>query len=789
MPKAAFTLLFICLFLSLRGSAQTVTGRVINAGNQPLPHVSVTLLRDSSFISGVITGDDGQFRFNTSLTTGIQYTIRLSLVGYEPVTQLFIFPDIASLSSLQMQPRRQLLGEVVVSSKKPLVTRRSDRYVVNVEDSYLANGQNGLEVLQRSPGLWVSPDGDIRIVGGQTVTVMIDDVVQRMPAADLAGFLRSLRSEDISRIEVIPNPPAEFEAASSGGIIHIILKKARTDGLTGTTNVSYRIQGQSGSSSAGTSLDYKLRRFYITAAINAGIDRSIYTGYTTVTYPDTTSLHNATRRDNDNRRYFFRGGIVYDIHPRHSIFFQAMATGSKMDQLFRSDLLYSLRTDKVTGYAHSEWLRKPRQGSYTLNYGWKMDSIGSGLRVILDHTYSIKTELNDVQSTYSDPLRNQRYRTGTPSDTYINSGQADYTQMLGKQSVFKGGIKFVHTLRDNTVLTERVLTNTWQKDSAASDDYRYTEELLMFYASYDRTVGNTSIKTGLRGEQTIAEGFSKTTGESIRRRYFGWFPSFFISHTLNTDKGSAISFNYARRVRRPGYNDLNPYRLQVHDFTILAGNPNLVPQYAHSFRATYVISSRYSMGSYLQTVKNFIAQTATTIDSNIIEYRSKNFPNSTEYGIFFESNMTIGKIWNNRNSIFFYRLSNDIDGQRYHRNSLSAQSIQVITLKKIMDIDLVLQYRTAALQANAKQADLFYADIGFTRVLFKERGRLRFAITDIFNTFREKDFTEFNQTQIDFYQKRPTRTFGLSFNYTFRAGKVFTKKRLDANDSDEKSRL
>lgn len=769
--------------------AQPLGGRVVGMAGQPLPLVSLSLLRDSSFVAGGVSDNDGRFQLNAQLVAGTVYTLRLSLIGYESLVRSFTFPDITALDSLQMHTMRQTLHEVVVTSKKPLVTRQADRYTVNVEDSYLANGRTALEVLQHSPGLWVSPTGDIRITGGQTVTVMINDVVQRMPAADLANFLRSLRSEDISRIEVIPNPPAEFEASSSGGIIHIVLKKARKNGLTGTANAGYRIQGSKGYSWAGTSIDYKLNRIYITAGINGSADRSMYTGHTDVIYPDKTGLYNFTRRDNDNRRYFFRAGVVYDVHPRHSVFLQAITTGSKLVQYFSSDLLYRLSGGNVTGDALSAWRRKPRQGSYTLNYNWKTDSLGSGLRIIMDHTYSLKSELNELQSDYSDNARDRSYRTLTPSDTYINSAQVDYIQQLSKKSSLRAGVKFVHTDRDNEVLAEQLQSSGWKKDTAASDRFRYTEKLLMFYATYEITIGKTSVKTGLRGEQTMANGYSVTLNESIHRRYFGWFPSLFISRALNEKKGSAININYARRVRRPGYNDLNPYRLQVHDFTVLTGNPNLLPQFTHSFRTTWVASRWFSAGAYLQTVKNYIAQTASAVDSNIIEYRSKNFPNSTDYGVFTEGNFTVGRIWNSRNSLSVYRLSNDIDGKRYRRHSFAFQTIQVISLKKVMEIDLVTQYTSASLQANQKTAWLFYTDIGMTRKLFGDRGRLRFAVTDVFNTFREKDLTEFNQTRIDFYQKRPTRTFALSFSYAFNAGKKFTRKRLDNNDSEEKSRL
>lgn len=789
MMKNVFSFSILFLVVTLSASSQTLRGRVTDVDGEALSYVSVTILRDSNFVCSSITDEQGIFHLDASLISQTEYLLRLSLAGYESLHQKFIFPDTSSIGSMRMMKRQQVLGEVVVSSKKPLVTRKADRYIVNVEGSYLANGQSGLEVLQRSPGLWVNPMGDIKIIGGQTVTVMINDVVQRMSSADLANFLRSLRSEDISRIEVVPNPPAEFEAASSGGIVHIILKKGRQNGLTGNASTSYRIQGNRGQISAGTSLDYKLQRFYITAGINAGIDKTQYTGYSHVIYPDQSSVYNNTLRDNNNRRYMFRAGVVYDFNSKHSLFLQAMTTGSKLLQFFRSDMLYHMQNEDVTGTALSDWRRKPKQGSYTANYGWKTDSIGSSLRVILDHTYSIKTELNELHSTYTDPVRDQTYRTNTPSDTYISSGQIDFTQVLKKQTVFKSGIKYVETKRDNTVFAERYLSNSWQKDVPGSDDYRYSEELLMFYASVEKSIGQTSIKSGLRGEQTEAAGVSKVSGQSIRRKYFGWFPSLFISHSINSEKGSGININYSRRVRRPGYNDLNPYRLQVHDFTVLTGNPDLVPQYAHSFRATYNFSHNFFAGTYFQTVKNYIAQTANTINGNIIKYKSKNFPNSTEYGIYFEGSFSIGKVWNSRSNFSFYQLSNDIDGGKHKRRSFSAQSIEIVRLQKIMEIDVVAQYVSATLNANSKQAYIFFTDIGLTRNIFKDKGRLRFSVTDIFNTFREKNLTEFNQTRIDFYQKRPTRTFGLSFNYSFRAGKIFTKKKLDNNDSDEKSRL
>jgi hypothetical protein len=356
-------------------------------------------------------------------------------------------------------------------------------------------------------------------------------------------------------------------------------------------------------------------------------------------------------------------------------------------------------------------------------------------------------------------------------------------------AAIKAGIKYVHTGRANTVLTERFENLQWKKDDAGSNEFRYTEDLLMFYGSFEKTLGKTSIKAGLRGENTWANGYSITVQQSIKRNYFGWFPSLFITQTLNEKKGNVLVLNYARRVSRPGYNDLNPYRLQVHDFTIVTGNPNLVPQYTHSLRAGYTHHQNYTATVYFQSTSNYMAQTASTIDSNIVEYRSKNYPNNTEYGLSLEASHNVTKTWNSRYSFLAYYQSTRLDEDRFSRQSISIQSYQTITWKKVMDIDLGLRYNSAIIAVNTIYGRIFAMDAGLTRRLWKERARLRLSVNDIFNTVREKELTTYDNTRIDFYQKRPTRTFSVSMNYTFKAGKAFTKKRIDQHTSDEKSRL
>ncbi|HUP12991.1 MAG TPA: hypothetical protein VM187_12280, partial [Niastella sp.] len=77
-----------------------MSGKVQTVDHKPLPFVSVALLHDTSFITGGIANEAGVFRLQTVLTAGVQYRLRLSLVGYQTLEQPFTWPDVALLKKL-----------------------------------------------------------------------------------------------------------------------------------------------------------------------------------------------------------------------------------------------------------------------------------------------------------------------------------------------------------------------------------------------------------------------------------------------------------------------------------------------------------------------------------------------------------------------------------------------------------------------------------------------------------------------------------------------------------------
>lgn len=780
--------LLIFVFFSTTTKAQSITkGTVTEQTGKGLPFVSVILLHDTTFIIGTITNENGTFYIKYPCLKGQKYNIRFSAIGYAQTESSFICADTTTLNAT-LTAVQNTLSEVTITAKKPLITRRADRYILNVENSFLATGNSALDVLRKSPGLWIGNDGTIRIRGNQTVTVMINDVVQRMSEQEISEYFKSLKSEDISRIEIIHTPPSEFEAAGSGGIVHIILKASKKNGLNGSVNAQYRQQGKSPLISSGTSLDYKLDKLVLFGGYTFTSDKINYYSTSDVVYPDNSLYHTYTDINNNVTRNQYRIGATYDLSKNHSIGIQSIGTFNKYIQPFLTDIDYQ-SNQHTTGTALSDRERKTNQNSTTLNYIWKIDSLGSSLKFIADYTKSNNKEINNFSSKYNDPTQNSVYRNNTPNTTNIYSFQTDYTKNFKNKLQLKAGFKYVQNKRDNEVLTENFIGNVWTTDINSSNHFIYDENIEALYSSLEKTIQKTNVKVGVRAEQTTSKGNSLTSSQTFSKKYTGLFPSLFVLHTFNEEEGNSMYFSFARRLRRPNFNEINPYTLKLDNYSVQIGNPDLQPEYSNSFEIGYNYHNNYSFDIYYNGTKNIIANLINPLPNNIIEYQYQNFNKSSEYGADLSVPIKFTKIWTSNNNISVYHLSYSINNFSIEQTSLSAKSVQTISLKKVVDIDAVADYRSSYVYANSKIPYMFYFDIGFTRKILKEKGRLRLYFTDIFNTLRDKATTNYNNTKVNFYQKRPTQTVSLSFSYNISSGKQFNRKNFEQSNNDERNRI
>ncbi|MNL38962.1 hypothetical protein D3C87_1612100 [compost metagenome] len=147
------------------------------------------------------------------------------------------------------------------------------------------------------------------------------------------------------------------------------------------------------------------------------------------------------------------------------------------------------------------------------------------------------------------------------------------------------------------------------------------------------------------------------------------------------------------------------------------------------------------------------------------------------------------KWWASSNSVVLFHLATEINNFKVDQYSIYAKSMQTLTFKKLFDFDVFLNYSSPYVTSNSKMGYIFYIDLGLSRKMLNEQFRLRVSATDIFNTFKEQEYTYYKDTRISSYQKRPTRTIGVSLSYSFTSGKKFRNKKIEQSNEEEKNRI
>ena len=112
---------------------------------------------------------------------------------------------------------------------RPQVVRKLDRLVVNVAGTPIARG-NTYDVLRKTPGVIMAND-EVKI-GMNAATIYLNGRKVHLSTSELKTLLEGFSGENIASVEVIKNPPAEYDA-NDQSVINIVTKKNLIAGYKG----------------------------------------------------------------------------------------------------------------------------------------------------------------------------------------------------------------------------------------------------------------------------------------------------------------------------------------------------------------------------------------------------------------------------------------------------------------------------------------------------------------------------------------------------------------------------
>ena len=680
------------------------------------------------------------------------------------------------------------IGNVVVSAQ--MIRREADRFVVDVANSTGAIGKDGVEVLKQSPGVWVDDDG-ISINGSEGTTVYINDREVRLSGEELVQYVRNLRAEDISKIEVVPQTGADYDADSTGGVLKITLKRRLDDGMMGSVRM-YGTFGEMGSVySPSASLNYHVGRFDLSAS---GWYTNLDTRMLTSERTDYSTIGALMEAASENREQDSDGGMsfsaVAEVRKNHSL-------GVSFDYWRWND---ASPTDSYTSYKTSAGERLSesfydaydRRANYnaTLNYIIKTDTVGSQLKFIADYTQrdtrtgaDNSSRVTDMGSTI-DSLYNNRnnslFRVATAS--------AAWDKVLSEHWTLKSGAKYTYN-EINSDATYRYLNGgAWVPSVVDDYDISYTENIGALYAIASMRYGRWSAVAGLRGEYTYTYG----KGADMDDSYFSLFPNANLSYSLDADGKHSIVAQYSRTISRPGFWCLTPNRMQVSDYTYQIGNPLLDPSYVDNYSVTAVVAYKYSITLNASIIRNAIQQmsVADSVDPRMVCLSWFNMPVLNYYSVNVSLPLTITKWWdwntNLMGMIYDQRLTPE--DPKVSRTMAQWSSQMSFKLPHNFFIDCDYYGNTNVVVGNVRVKSLHNLSMTLKK-RFGDAWTVTCALRNIVSSRQDLIFTQDDferRVTVDGYGRKFDVRLGVSWN--FKSGKAFKAKSV-VGDSDGESRM
>ncbi|MBI1342653.1 MAG: TonB-dependent receptor [Terrimonas sp.] len=559
-------------------------------------------------IAGMLTSPNGDFSLENVPIFG-QYKLKITAIGYEDIQMNVKFdikmPDRNSianqdfsallsmadkdLGNIKLKVDAKVLGNVTVTSDKPMLQLGIDRKVFNVEKNIVSAGGTAVDIMKNIPSLSVDLDGNVTLrnsspqifVDGRPTTMQLDQI----PA------------DAIESVEMITNPSAKFDASGgTAGILNIVLKKNKKVGYNGGIRVNADSRGRVG---GGADINIRQNKVNFFSSVNYFPRKSISTGTTernTLIGNPSSSLLQSDKNTSTGRFAFARAGFDYFIDNRNTFSLSGSLGGGKFKPFNTSDLYTTYNTQPLTssfGLRNSESVGnfnfKGLQGSIKHNFPkpgreWTADVNYNRRDNKNDNT--IMTEYYPSKGAPLDSSYSQRQLgEGYGSNLVV---QTDFVNPINDQTKIEMGLRGAYNDNNsiNNIFQYDETTNSYVLSGLLSSDFKSRSTVLAGYVTYSKQLKNFGYQLGLRAESSTFNGKIPSKATSFDINFpLSFFPSVFLSEKLKNDQ--ELQINYSRRINRPGFWQLFPFIDYSDTLNLSRGNPELNPEFTNSFELSY----------------------------------------------------------------------------------------------------------------------------------------------------------------------------------------------------------
>lgn len=736
-----------------------VSGRVIDSKTKnPMQYVTVALYKekDSSLVTGQITDSNGEFIIK-NISVG-NYYIVFSFIGYKSETKnnLLITPINSSLdfNNVVLYPNQEILESVDVVVNKPNVSYEIDKKIVNVENMNTVASETAIEVLENIPSITVDADGNVSLRGSSGFTLLIDNKPSPLEASDA---LQLIPAGNIKDIEIITNPSARYSAEGVSGIINIILKKNKLDGISTLININTATFGNYGS-------DFLVNINKSKFKLNFGGNYKKRNRFRDITQERLISYNNNTSKvySNGIHRFFSTNyglNTALEWTPNRKNFFYL---GIKGDQRqFNAAANYDF-TEHMNNYLMNTYSNKERtlRKFFGLSVSSSYEHLIKGNKdhnINITAVYTLRDGLEDAltesfdvnnykakgnQSTETGP--SERYRIDL---TYKKKLKNDSKLEFGTRGDFGKNKDYQNSYELNTT------SNSYLHLPLFSSDVNYTQNIYAIYGIFSGKKGSKlGYQFGLRSEYTDRLIYMKKLNSETKIKRLDLFPSSHFSYKL--DKSNNIKLSASRRIQRPRSWNLEPFIFWEDPYTVRQGNPNLLSEYIQSYEIGWIRNKKNSSISseiYYRNNINSIERIKEVYDTNVTIKRPVNAGKSKSIGVEISYRNNITKRWtlNIGTNSFYYNVNGVISNEKFDRQSLSYnfRIVNAFDLKNNWKTQVITKYTSPIVTTQGKTNGFFTADLSLKKDFLQNKLSCSFQFRNIIQSMKRESWIETNTLQ------------------------------------------
>jgi len=800
----------LCLNAQPRSEAPKgqITGTVIDAATKlPVDYATISIFRDSSKtpFNGVVTDPKGNFMIS-NLRPG-DYRITVDFIGYQKKTINHVLINgtaaNASLGTISLTPIDNQLKTVEIVGKTPVVENKIDKMVYNVANDLTSQGSSASEVLQKVPQVTVDIDGNVELQGNANIRFLINGKPSSIFGASIADALQSIPASQIKSIEVITSPGAKYDANGTGGIINIILKDSKVQGVNGSFNLSAGTRRENGS----LNLNVRKGNFGANAFFNGGeqINSTTINTINNVSADPTTG--NTTDLLQKGNSSFTRGGYQSGISFNWDITKKDQLTASFGYNHFENhsygptnqntNIFNTITGDPVSdiqSLRNSDSRFTGKYFDYSLSYKKTFAKEGQELDVLYTSSYG-NNNSTSLQQDYLNSVNpysgTQSFNPGTDHETDIS---IDYTQPISKNFTLETGAKTVIEDISNTVVTDTLSSGAFVPNSNQTYGFNYNRKVYAYYLSATFSLFNNFIngKAGLRDEYTSTS--ADFSGVHIPG-YNTVAPSIVLSHKIDETQSFKLSYSY--RIQRPNYGDLDPFYNISDPHNISTGNPNLSPEIGHNYEFGYNKSFAQGANIYIAA---FYRYNTNDIQSYTTHYDTLNIGGTKYPDVYLNQRANIGTETTEGVSLFgslpvtskLNLRTNIMFGDRITTNpgnpTVSGVTYRInlnatYEFANNLTAEVFGNYNSSQRTIQGTRPVFAFYNLALRKQFMNKKASIGLTAADPFSRYINQtsttNGTNFEQTNL---RQVPFRSFGITLSYRF--GKLEFKKEKEKDDNN-----